>query len=317
MLEGSDLYKSRPVSGAGKHSGTVRCVSNERGTKPADPHGRDASRRPRRSCPKPGQDPHPGRRRRSRLHRRRLRPAGAGPMRVEIWSDVVCPWCYIGKRRFERAVALTALPSRSRSCGAASSSTLTIRAGCADAMTNTWRRRALARRVKVMNERVIGPRRGGGPRLRLRPVQVVNTFDAHRVAHLAASQGLATRSRSGSCVASWSRARSSTTPRRWSGWRRGRRPGRGRRGRPGKRCLHGGGRGRREDRRRTRVLPVSRSSSSIAPSACPGRSPRRSSRRRLRWPPQDPRGRRQADPDLGLSPTDAVRDPRGSGRARR
>jgi predicted DsbA family dithiol-disulfide isomerase len=23
---------------------------------------------------------------------------------VEIWSDVVCPWCYIGKRRFETAV---------------------------------------------------------------------------------------------------------------------------------------------------------------------------------------------------------------------
>lgn len=27
------------------------------------------------------------------------------PMRVEIWSDVVCPWCYIGKRRFETALA--------------------------------------------------------------------------------------------------------------------------------------------------------------------------------------------------------------------
>lgn len=27
-------------------------------------------------------------------------------MRVEIWSDVVCPWCYIGKRRFEKAVAV-------------------------------------------------------------------------------------------------------------------------------------------------------------------------------------------------------------------
>jgi len=24
---------------------------------------------------------------------------------VEIWSDVACPWCYIGKRRFEAAVA--------------------------------------------------------------------------------------------------------------------------------------------------------------------------------------------------------------------
>jgi predicted DsbA family dithiol-disulfide isomerase len=26
-------------------------------------------------------------------------------MKVEIWSDVVCPWCYIGKRRFEDALA--------------------------------------------------------------------------------------------------------------------------------------------------------------------------------------------------------------------
>jgi len=27
------------------------------------------------------------------------------PLTVEIWSDVVCPWCYIGKRRFEAALA--------------------------------------------------------------------------------------------------------------------------------------------------------------------------------------------------------------------
>jgi predicted DsbA family dithiol-disulfide isomerase len=26
-------------------------------------------------------------------------------MQVEIWSDIVCPWCYIGKRRFESALA--------------------------------------------------------------------------------------------------------------------------------------------------------------------------------------------------------------------
>lgn len=26
-------------------------------------------------------------------------------MKIEIYSDVVCPWCYIGKRRFERALA--------------------------------------------------------------------------------------------------------------------------------------------------------------------------------------------------------------------
>jgi predicted DsbA family dithiol-disulfide isomerase len=26
-------------------------------------------------------------------------------MQIEIWSDVVCPWCYIGKRRLESALA--------------------------------------------------------------------------------------------------------------------------------------------------------------------------------------------------------------------
>nr|WP_329609303.1 DsbA family oxidoreductase [Arthrobacter sp. ATA002] len=26
-------------------------------------------------------------------------------MKVEIWSDIACPWCYIGKRRFEAALA--------------------------------------------------------------------------------------------------------------------------------------------------------------------------------------------------------------------
>jgi len=26
-------------------------------------------------------------------------------VRIDIWSDVVCPWCYLGKVRFEKAVA--------------------------------------------------------------------------------------------------------------------------------------------------------------------------------------------------------------------
>jgi len=25
-------------------------------------------------------------------------------MRVDIWSDIVCPWCYVGKARFEKAL---------------------------------------------------------------------------------------------------------------------------------------------------------------------------------------------------------------------
>jgi predicted DsbA family dithiol-disulfide isomerase len=26
-------------------------------------------------------------------------------MRVEIWGDIGCPWCYIGKARFEEGLA--------------------------------------------------------------------------------------------------------------------------------------------------------------------------------------------------------------------
>src|SRR4051795_4088078 len=26
-------------------------------------------------------------------------------MHVEIWSDIACPWCYVGKRRLEAALA--------------------------------------------------------------------------------------------------------------------------------------------------------------------------------------------------------------------
>lgn len=28
------------------------------------------------------------------------------PVRIDVWSDVVCPWCYIGKRRLEAAIEM-------------------------------------------------------------------------------------------------------------------------------------------------------------------------------------------------------------------
>lgn len=31
--------------------------------------------------------------------------AGPTPMRIDVVSDVVCPWCYVGKRRLEKAIA--------------------------------------------------------------------------------------------------------------------------------------------------------------------------------------------------------------------
>jgi len=32
------------------------------------------------------------------------------PIKVDIWSDIACPWCYIGKRKFEAAVASSGIP---------------------------------------------------------------------------------------------------------------------------------------------------------------------------------------------------------------
>ncbi|NCT92506.1 DsbA family oxidoreductase [Cellulomonas sp. APG4] len=29
------------------------------------------------------------------------------PVSVHVWSDIACPWCFLGKRRFEKAVAAT------------------------------------------------------------------------------------------------------------------------------------------------------------------------------------------------------------------
>jgi len=34
-------------------------------------------------------------------------------MRIDIVSDAICPWCYIGKRRFEKALALSPVPGLS------------------------------------------------------------------------------------------------------------------------------------------------------------------------------------------------------------
>ena len=43
-------------------------------------------------------------------HIRRLHASIVAAMRVEVVSDLVCPWCYIGKRRFDNALAQLAAP---------------------------------------------------------------------------------------------------------------------------------------------------------------------------------------------------------------
>lgn len=110
---------------------------------------------------------------------------------VEIWSDIACPWCYVGKRRFESA--LKSFAHR-------------------DAVTVRWRSfelDAAAPRVRdpkisyvariaakygveeaeaqSMIDDVVEAAKGEGIAMRFDRAKSGNTFDAHRLVHLAAT----------------------------------------------------------------------------------------------------------------------------------
>jgi len=113
-------------------------------------------------------------------------------MQVEIFSDVVCPWCYIGKRRFEAALA--GFPHRDdvtvtyRSFqldpDAPAVSTQSIEQHLADKYGRTLEQ------AREMNQRVTDLAAGVGLRFHLEKAQRANTFDAHRLLHLAAARGV-------------------------------------------------------------------------------------------------------------------------------
>ena len=113
-------------------------------------------------------------------------------MKVEIWSDVVCPWCYVGKRNLEAALA--EFPH-------------------ADEVTVEWRSFELdastPRQMDLSMDEVLQRKYGMSPEeataanrqmtelaakvgleYHLDKVQIGNTFDAHRLIHLADTQGL-------------------------------------------------------------------------------------------------------------------------------
>jgi predicted DsbA family dithiol-disulfide isomerase len=113
-------------------------------------------------------------------------------MRVEIWSDVVCPWCYIGKRRFERALAafdhaaevevewrsFQLDPAHPKGVRVPHDVSLARKLGVSMAQ------------VHEMNARVTALAAVEGLDYHFERYQVVNTFDAHRLTHLAKSMRL-------------------------------------------------------------------------------------------------------------------------------
>lgn len=111
-------------------------------------------------------------------------------MRVEIWSDVVCPWCYIGKRRFETALARFPqgedVEVRWRSFQLDPRAPRRSHESTVDLLRRKYglSPEDAARREEEVEE--LAAAEG----LVIRPDRVpANTFDAHRLLHLAAERG--------------------------------------------------------------------------------------------------------------------------------
>ena len=112
-------------------------------------------------------------------------------MKVEIWSDIACPWCYVGKRRFENALASfahrDALEVVWRSFELDPDAPRIQPGSQAELLVAKYR--VPLDRAEAMNANMAEQGRKEGIEFRFDRVRVGNTFDAHRLIHFAASAG--------------------------------------------------------------------------------------------------------------------------------
>lgn len=113
-------------------------------------------------------------------------------MHVEIWSDIACPWCYVGKRRFEAALA--SFEHREAVQVTWRSFELDPDAPPArehDGATHLAQKYGTTRdEALAMQARMTQTAAGEGLDFRFDIARGGNTFDAHRVLHLSAAHGL-------------------------------------------------------------------------------------------------------------------------------
>jgi predicted DsbA family dithiol-disulfide isomerase len=111
---------------------------------------------------------------------------------IEIWSDIACPWCYIGKRRFEAALAEFEHADDVR---------VTWRSFELDPAAPSEREGERAARLaekygitveraREMERHMTDTAAGEGLEFRFDIARSGATFDAHRLIHLAAEHGL-------------------------------------------------------------------------------------------------------------------------------
>ena len=112
-------------------------------------------------------------------------------MHVEIWSDIACPWCYVGKRRFE--AALSAYEHRDEVTVTWRSFELDPQAPPQrdqDGADHLAQKYGMSRdEALAMQARMTETAAADGLEFRFDIARGGNTFDAHRIVHLAAAHG--------------------------------------------------------------------------------------------------------------------------------
>jgi predicted DsbA family dithiol-disulfide isomerase len=111
-------------------------------------------------------------------------------VKIEIWSDIVCPWCYIGKRRLERALEDAgedvAVVWRSFELDPSAPTEPIERLD--EALAGKYG--TTVEEARVMMDRMTQTAAEEGLELRFDIARRGNTFDAHRLLHFARTRDL-------------------------------------------------------------------------------------------------------------------------------
>lgn len=113
------------------------------------------------------------------------------PIQVEIWSDVMCPFCYIGKRQFEKALAdfpgrdSVSVEWKSFQLDSSIKTDPTKKAVEMLAAKYGWS----LEQARQATSRVAKMAENEGLSFDMDNTKVINSFDAHRFTHLAKKHG--------------------------------------------------------------------------------------------------------------------------------
>lgn len=112
-------------------------------------------------------------------------------MKIEVWSDVMCPFCYIGKRNFENALMQLGHHNQIELIWKSFQLDPSIENGATpDYKTYLGKRKGMnPNQVSGLLQQVKEMATKSGLEFNFEKAIVANSFDAHRLSHLALSEG--------------------------------------------------------------------------------------------------------------------------------